>query len=84
MTVAGLSVGSLVAMSGVLAIYLVDARRRKQTGYSTKGAEPAAEAVRERFRSVVEADIIYTHFDAFWPAIGRLLSTGQNFGNSVE
>ncbi len=41
----GLYVGSLVAMSGVLAIYLVDVRRCKQTGYATKDAEPAAEAV---------------------------------------
>jgi MFS family permease len=41
----GLYVGSLVAMSGVLAIYLVDVRPGRQTGYSTKGAKPAAEAV---------------------------------------
>ncbi len=40
----GLYVGSLVAMSGVLAIYLVDVRRGKQAGYSTK-SDPPAEAV---------------------------------------
>ncbi len=36
----GLYAGSLVAMSGVLAIYLADVRSGKQTGYSATGAEP--------------------------------------------
>ena len=41
----GLYVGSMVAMSGVVAIYLADVRPGKQTEYAATGAEPAAEPV---------------------------------------
>jgi len=41
----GLYVGSLVAMSGVVAIYLADVRPGKQTEFSAAGAEPAPETV---------------------------------------
>jgi len=41
----GLYAGSLVALSGVLAIYLVEIRTAKLTGYSAPGAEPATEPV---------------------------------------
>ena len=41
----GLYVGSMVAMSGVVAIYLADVRPGKQTEYTATGAEPAAESV---------------------------------------
>jgi len=41
----GLYVGSLVAMSGVVAVYLADVRPGKQTDFSAAGAEPAVEPV---------------------------------------
>jgi MFS family permease len=41
----GLYAGSLVAMSGVLAIYLADVRPARQTGYSVTGEEPTPEPV---------------------------------------
>ncbi len=41
----GLYAGSLVAMSGVLAVHLADVRPGKQTGYSARDAEPAPEPV---------------------------------------
>jgi MFS family permease len=41
----GLYVGNLVAMSGVVAIYLADVRPGKLTEYAATGAEPAAESV---------------------------------------
>jgi ACS family glucarate transporter-like MFS transporter len=41
----GLYAGSLVAMLGVLAVYLVDIRPGKQTGHSGTDAEPAPEPV---------------------------------------
>jgi hypothetical protein len=41
----GLYVGSLVAMLGVVAVYLADVRPGKQTGFSAASTEPAAEPV---------------------------------------
>jgi MFS family permease len=41
----GLYAGSLVALSGVLAIYIADVRPSGQPGYSAKDKEPGAEPV---------------------------------------
>jgi ACS family glucarate transporter-like MFS transporter len=41
----GLYAGSLVAMSGVLAIYIADVRPSRQAGYSAEEKEPAEEPV---------------------------------------